>query len=231
MPDIQIDQLIRSRRKTIGLQITNDARLIVRASYFASEGFIHKLIRQRESWIKAKQDYFRQRQSQVKFRTFQAGEEFLFLGKAYPLVISDDLPKAVVFDGSLKIAQVALSNAKKHLENWYKTQALDYITQRVEDYTQKTGLKYHTVKVNEARTRWGSCGHNNTLNFTWRLIMAPSRVVDYVIVHELMHLKQKNHSHKFWQEVATIKPDYKQDERWLKHNGHLLVWPQDLLRA
>ena len=226
MPDIPIDKLIRSHRKTIGLQITNDARLIVRAPFFASESLIHRLIRQKESWIKAKQDYFKQRQSKVLVRKFQPGEEFLFLGRVYPLVISDDLPKAVVFDGALKIAQVALPNAKKHLENWYKSQALDYITQRVEDYARETGLKHHTIKVNEARTRWGSCGHKNTLNFTWRLIMAPPRVVDYVIVHELMHLKEKNHSHKFWAEVAQIIPDYRQDERWLKQNGHLLAWPK-----
>jgi len=224
MPDISIDKLIRSHRKTIGLQITNDARLIVRAPYFASEGLIRRLIRQKESWIKAKQDYFKQRQSKGLVRKFQPGEEFLFLGKVYPLVISDDLPKAVVFDGSLKIAQVALSNVKKHLENWYKSQALDYITPRVEDYAREAGLKHHAIKVNEARTRWGSCGHKNTLNFTWRLIMAPPRVVDYVIVHELMHLKEKNHSHKFWAEVAQIIPDYRQDERWLKQNGHLLAW-------
>ncbi len=226
MPDIPIDKLIRSHRKTIGLQITDEARLIVRAPFFASEGLIHRLIRQKESWIKAKQDYFKQRQSKIKVRKFQPGEEFLFLGKVYPLVISDDLPKAVVFDGDLKISQVVLPNAKKHLENWYKSQALDYVTQRVEDYARETGLKGHIIKINEARTRWGSCGHKNTLNFTWRLIMAPPRVVDYVIVHELMHLKEKNHSHKFWAEVAQIIPDYRQDERWLKQNGHLLAWAE-----
>src|SRR5208283_5641948 len=99
MPYIPIDKLIRSHRKTIGLQITDDARLIVRAPHFASEGLIHRLVCQKESWIKAKQDYFKQRQSKVKFRKFEPGEEFLFLGRVYPLVISEHLPKAVVFDG------------------------------------------------------------------------------------------------------------------------------------
>ena len=139
-------------------------------------------------------------------------------------MVAEDLPKAVMFDGDLKIAQVALANAKEHLENWYKTQAFDYIAQRVKDYAQITGLRFRIVKINTAQTRWGSCGRKDALNFTWRLIMAPPRVVDYVIVHELMHLKQKNHSHKFWAEVAKIIPDYKQDERWLKQNGHLLSW-------
>jgi predicted metal-dependent hydrolase len=224
--NIKIDKLIRSNRKTVGLVITKDARLIVRAPHFIPEDVIHKLIRQKEPWIRSKQDYFKERQGRILVRKFQSGEEFLFLGKAYPLVVAENLPKAVVFDGALKIAQVALSNAKEHLENWYKSQAFDHIAQRVDDYVQITGLKYQTIKINKAKTRWGSCGHKNALNFTWRLIMAPPRVVDYVIAHELMHLKQKNHSHQFWEEIARIIPDYKQDERWLKQNGHLLAWPE-----
>ena len=165
------------------MQITNDARLIVRAPHFTPEDLIHKLIHRKESWIKAKQDYFKQRQSKIPDRKFLPGEEFR-----------------------------------------YKTQALDYITQRVEYYAQISGLKYRSIRINNATTRWGSCGYKNSLNFSWRLIMAPPRVVDYVIIHELMHLKQKNHSHKFWAEVALMMPDYAQEERWLKQNGYLLTW-------
>ena len=226
MINIKIDKLIRSRRKTIGLQITNDARLIVRAPFFASENLIHKLIRSKESWIIAKQDYFKQRQNKILIRKFVPGEEYLFLGQSYPLVVVENLPKAVVLDNSLMISQMVLDNAREHLECWYKAQALEHITQRVEHYAQITGLKYKSIRINNAKTRWGSCGYKDTLNFTWRLVMAPARVVDYVIIHELMHLKQKNHSHKFWAEVAKIIPDYKQDERWLKQNGHLFVWPK-----
>lgn len=222
---IKIDHLIRSCRKTIGLQITNDARLIVRAPFFASEDFIYKLIHRKLSWIKAKQDYFKQRQNKILIRRFLPGEEFLFLGHSYPLVVAEDLPKALVLDNSLMISKMVLNNAKDHIECWYKTRALEYITQRVEYYAQMTGSKYHSVRINNASTRWGSCGYKDRLNFTWRLIMAPERVVDYVIIHELMHLKQKNHSHKFWAKVALMMPDYKQDERWLKKNGHLLSWP------
>ena len=226
MEKIKIDKLIRSHRKTIGLQITNDARLIVRAPHFASEDFIHKLIQRKESWIKTKQDYFKQRQAKTFVRKFVPGEEFLFLGQSYPLVMIEDIPKAVVMgNNSLMISKVVLGNAKDHLECWYKAQAFDYITQRVGYYAQSTGLKYQSIRINSATTRWGSCGYKDTLNFTWRLIMAPSRVVDYVIIHELMHLKQKNHSRKFWAEVAQMVPDYKQDEYWLKQYGHLLAWP------
>lgn len=219
---IKIDKLIRSRRRTIGLQITTDARLIVRAPHFASEDFIKRLIDRKASWIKTKQDYFRQRQNKIIVRKFIPGEKFLFLGQEYPLVAADDLPKAIVLDNSLMISSVVLGNARDHLENWYKTQALEYITQRVAYYAQTNGLIYESIKIGNAKTRWGSCNHKGILNFSWRLIMAPASVVDYVIIHELMHLKQKNHSHKFWKEVALTMPDYKKEERWLKQNGHLL---------
>lgn len=138
--------------------------------------------------------------------------------------MSESLTKAVVLGDSLLISQVVLNNAQDHIENWYKNEALAYITQKVEYYTQIIGLKYHSIRINNATTRWGSCGYKDTLNFTWRLIMAPARVVDYVVVHELMHIKQKNHSRKFWAEVGAIIPDYKQDEVWLKENSHFLTW-------
>jgi len=224
MDQIKIDQLIRSKRKTIGLQITKDARLIVRAPHFASENYIAQLVQRKEAWIKSKLDFFRERQDKVSVKNFVPGEEFLFLGQSYSLSLADDLPKAIVLDKALMISTVVLANAKDHLECWYKNQALEYITQRVEYYASLEGLKYRSIRVNNASTRWGSCGYKDTLNFTWRLIMAPHRVVDYVVIHELMHLKQKNHSRKFWVEVAQMIPDYKQDERWLKQNNHLLAW-------
>ena len=226
MINIKIDKLIRSHRKTIGLQITNDARLIVRAPFFAPENLIYKLIRSKKSWIMAKQEYFKQRQNKILTKKFVGGEEYLFLGQSYPLVVVENLPKAVVMDNSLMISQMVLGNARDHLECWYKARALEHISQRVEHYAQISDLKYRSIRINNATTRWGSCGHKDTLSFTWRLVMAPARVVDYVVIHELMHLKQKNHSHKFWTEVAKMMPDYKQDERWLKQNGHLLAWPE-----
>jgi len=223
---LKIDKLIRTRRKTIGLQITNDARLIVRAPLFASEDYIQKLIARKASWILSKQEYFKQRQGKLVVRKFLPGEEFMFLGQRYTLQAEEDLPKAVVLDGALKISSMVIANARDHIERWYKARALEHITARVESFAGMTGLKYQSIRINSATTRWGSCGYQDSLNFTWRLIMAPPRVVDYVVVHELMHLKQKNHSRRFWAEVAGMVPDYKEDERWLKQNSHLMAWEE-----
>jgi len=218
---VKIDKLIRSRRRTIGLTITSDARLVVRAPHSTPAHEIERLISKKQRWINQKQEFFRKRPLHTP-KQFIEGEEFLFLGESYPLHITQNLPKAVVLDSALMISQAVLKNAADHIRHWYEQQALEYISQRAAYYAELAGLAYRSVKVNNAKGRWGSCGHKDTLNFTWRLIMAPPRVIDYVVVHELMHLKQKNHSRKFWDEVKIIISDYQQDEQWLKDHSHHL---------
>jgi predicted metal-dependent hydrolase len=222
MNPIPIDQLIRSRRRSISLMITKEAKLIVRAPHAVTDSYIQQVIQQKSAWIVQKQEYFR-RKPQAVAKNFLEGEEFLFLGKSYPLKIVDDLPKAVLLEDTLKISAMVLGNARQHIYGWYKSQALEYISQRVSQLAQANGLVYQHVGVNDAQTRWGSCGYKGTLNFSWRLIMAPPRVIDYVVIHELMHLKQRNHSRLFWQEVKKCIPDYKSDEHWLSQNNNLLT--------
>lgn len=96
------------------------------------------------------------------------------------------------------------------------------IEQRVRLYGKCAGLPYQSVGVNSAKTRWGSCGPKNTLNFSWRLIMTPMSVIDYVVVHELSHTRFHDHSSNFWRLVAKIKPDYFNQRQWLSENSGLL---------
>ena len=218
---VKIDRIIRSKRTSIGLMVNAQAQLIIRAPLWMPSNEIERFIAQKQNWIIKKQELFRRRKPRIE-KQFVDGEEFLFLGKSFQLKILDDLPKAVLLDGDLMINRAVLKNAKDHLKIWYQNQALEYIDQRVKHYAQLTGLVYKTLKINDAKARWGSCSYKETLNFTWRLIMAPERVIDYVVVHELMHLKQMNHSAKFWNEVRNLVPDYKVDEQWLKDNGYRL---------
>lgn len=108
------------------------------------------------------------------------------------------------------------------LEKRYRDAAKDYIPKRVEYYHQFTGGKYTKITIRDQKTRWGSCSSNGTLSFSFRLMMAPPRVLDYVVVHELCHLTHMNHSKEFWNMVETILPDYKEHRKWLKENGHTL---------
>lgn len=177
---VEIDELIRTRRRSVGLTITQDARLIVRAPLRTPAHEIERMIATKARWINQKRELFRRR-------------------------ISELPPK-------ISIAERAI----------FKKKALAYLSQRVRHFASIASLSYKSVKVNEAKTRWGSCNSNGSINFTWRLILAPARVIDYVVIHELMHLKQSNHSFRFWNEVANLVPDYHIDEAWLKTNGHKL---------
>ena len=102
----------------------------------------------------------------------------------------------------------------------YKQQARKIITQKVEFFAHKYGFCYNTIKITSAKTRWGSCTSKWNLNFSYRLVLTPDDVIDYVVVHELCHLRQMNHSVKFWKEVETILPDYKTQNTRLRRNGY-----------
>ena len=128
-----------------------------------------------------------------------------------------------MFDKGFKLSRNYLPGARESFTLWYKNQAYIKIKESLDFYSHLSGLKYNNFKLSNARKRWGSCSGKDDLYFSWLLIMAPPEVVDYVVVHELVHQKEKNHSKDFWKKVEGIMPDYKKHRKWLKENGHLLT--------
>lgn len=110
-----------------------------------------------------------------------------------------------------------------YLEKKYRHAAKQYIYERVEYYLPLIGGHYSSIRIGDQKTRWGSCSSNKTLSFSWRLMLAPPRVLDYVVIHEICHLTHMNHSKEFWALVASIDPDYKEHRKWLKDNGDKLI--------
>jgi len=218
---IEINKLVRSKRKTLSLIIETDGKLTVRAPLRMKDADIWQFIEAKQSWIKRKQAQVRE--VAVVPRRFVDGEMLWYLGKQIPLRIVPDGKPALAIDGAFKLTQSAWSNAESIFTVWYKKQARKVLTERVEFFAQKFGFKPGKVRISSARTRWGSCSSKETLSFTWRLVMAPPDVIDYVVVHELCHLKEMNHSNVFWAQVEMILPDYKQHRKWLKMNGKFLV--------
>ena len=125
------------------------------------------------------------------------------------------MKKELLFLGE---ANTMTFESKEKMVSWYRKQAREILTQRMEHFSKLSGWTYTSISINSARTRWGSCGPKNSINFSWRLVMAPMSVIDYVVVHELAHTVVKNHSRKFWDAVASVMPDYKERRRWLKEN-------------
>lgn len=214
---MKIDQLIRSKRKTIALIVQLDGSLVVRAPLFARDEQIQAFIQEKADWIRARQAEAQAARPAV--HTFAEGESFLYLGKAYPLRIVKGAKKALEFKDAFLLAESARPRARQLLEAWYKARAREVIPQRVMYFAALLGFSYTQIRIGSAKTRWGSCSTRGTLSFTWRLVMSPLPVLDYVILHELVHTVQPNHSQAFWARLGQVLPDFKARAKWLKENG------------
>ncbi len=124
---------------------------------------------------------------------------------------------------SPKPSQKEKTPYERRLEAPYRQAAKEYIPKRVAYYAQLLDVTYATISIRDQKTRWGSCSSKGNLSFSWRLILAPPKVLDYVVVHELCHRKEMNHSPRFWALVESMIPDYKTHRKWLKENGEKLT--------
>lgn len=220
---IPINQIIRSKRKTIAIIVQSDGSLMVRAPLRATDRQIHALVDQKADWVRAKQAIAIANKPELPVRRFLDGEEFLFLGKTYPLKIVTGGQSLLTLNGAFELERAALPKAEQVFTHWYQEQARKVLTERVEWYAGKHGFQYRQIKITSARTRWGSCNAKGVLCFTWRLVMAALPAIDYVVVHELAHTVERNHGKDFWKQVEAILPDYKTKREWLRVNGRLMI--------
>ncbi|MBT3187525.1 MAG: M48 family metallopeptidase [Anaerolineae bacterium] len=218
-------KIIRSKRKTIALVIQPNGELLIRAPKRATRKQIDAMLKQHANWITKKQAKAKAAQIDFSPRQFVGGEEFPFLGEDYSLKIVKAKKPVLALSGDFQLSEASLGKAESIFERWYKGEARAIFTERVEFYAQKYDFDYAKIKLSSARTRWGSCSSKGNLNLTWRLVMAPMKIVDYVIVHELSHLREHNHSKTFWAQVEAILPDYKSRRKWLKGNGRRFHFP------
>jgi predicted metal-dependent hydrolase len=221
MDEIRIDTIVRSHRRTIALIVTPEARVIVRAPLKAPASMIDEFVRKQRGWIRKKVAEMKQR-PQVIAHAFEEGEIFWFLGRAYPLHIVDDAGAGIRRTDRLCVSRTLMPDIRIALKSWYRAEAAKEIHSRCMWFSMMTGYSPASVRITDARQRWGSCTHRGGLNFSWRLIQAPLEIVDYVIVHELVHLRQPDHSRKFWEKVEGLMPDYERRRNWLRENERLL---------
>lgn len=220
---IQISEILRSRRRTISIEVKDDARVVVRAPYHARAGEIDDFVGKKGVWISRAVDTIKKRQSEKPCNTFSTGESYYYLGEGRPLLVEHGGRRALVFNGSFILSPDHRARAKEFFTAWYREEASRVIRERLEIYSLRAGLDFTGVKITGAAKRWGSCARSGDLTFTWRLVMAPLEVIDYVVVHELSHLKEMNHSRRFWANVEALLPEYKRHRAWLKENGHRLT--------
>ena len=220
--DIRIERIIRTKRRTVALQMTDSATLVVRAPFYLKDEKIREIIVKHRKWIEKKKEEIEKRDPKYSPKEFVNGEGFLYLGRCYKLKIVDFQDEPLKFDNGFYLAKDVLPEAKEIFIHWYKNMACKKISERVEWYAKKRGFKYKDIRITNAQKRWGSCSPTGNLNFSWRLVMAPLPVIDYVVVHELVHLEERNHTKSFWTKVKILMPDYEKYKHWLKKNGYLL---------
>ncbi len=218
---MKYDKIIRSKRKTIALQITEDAKLIVKAPIYTSEKIIENVIERHQKWLNKKIKEIEKRSKFIS-KKFIDEEQFLYLGKFYKLKIVDKQSQMLEFNDFFTLRKDAINNAKQIFINWYKNKAFEVIKNRVGYYAKLYNFNFNKINITNAKKRWGSCSFKGNLNFSLYLVMAPLDIIDYVVVHELAHLIQKNHSKKYWEIVKKIIPEYKTKRYWLKENGNIL---------
>jgi hypothetical protein len=221
MVDSDIFLLIRSARRTLALEIMPDAAVLVRAPRRTPMKQIHHFIASHGDWISRKQAAVLER-PRTAAKEYVEGEEFLFLGGTCRLSLVDAPSPEIDFDGRLCLSRHALPRARETLVKWYKAQARKAFSERVEKYAPAMGCQPAAIRITSPQRRWGSCGATGSLNLNWRLVMAPREVIEYVVVHELAHLKHRHHGRDFWDFVEAFAPDYRRHRKWLKDNGHHL---------
>lgn len=211
--------LQRSHRRSVAIQVTPNGHTIVKAPYLLPKFMIDQFVQKKASWIKKKVAIATKFPLQIK-NTITEGDIYYYLGSPYAIHIGNYTHIGVT--KTINFPKHLLFRGKTELTNWYIKEAKRIITGRVDYFTPRMHTTHTRISFSDTTSKWGSCTPDNSLQFNWRLVMAPLIVLDYVVVHELAHTKEKNHGAKFWQIVASQKPAYKQHRAWLKENSNKL---------
>ncbi|MGK0399386.1 MAG: putative metal-dependent hydrolase [Gammaproteobacteria bacterium] len=188
---------------------------------------IQKLLDGKKLWIQQKIALYPQTQV-ITEKQYISGEAFSYLGRNYRLkVIEGELTPLKLVQGRLTMSAPKGSSQSKlikyALTSWFRRRAELKLREKIMRYSPIVGVQTNGYKVKEFQSRWGSCTSSGRVDLNWKIIMAPNRVVDYVVVHELCHLKQHDHSPQFWKLVESIMPDYLESKEWLRVHGASLM--------
>lgn len=190
---------------------------------------VERVLKAKSNWIYKHHINFLSMKAEEYEREWESGETVLYRGKKYNIRIFPHKEQItrINFNGKrfeIFVNDTAAEDDRKALiedafRRWYMRTAYESLKDRLDYFCKIIGLTYNNMRIKEQRTRWGSCSKKGNLNFNWKLIMSPQWVIDYVMVHEICHLRYLNHSKQYWDMVALYSPDYKKAQEWLKKNG------------
>lgn len=219
-------QLIRSKRKTVAIEVKED-KIIIKCPYNCSKQYVESLIEKNRVWIEETRKKVMSKNNNRL--TYTEGENIYYMGTPYEIKVIRGIRNSLEFNGAefiftIKISQFSNNEDSEKVKMelmmaWFRKQGIEYLTKRTADLAKQLGLSINKVYIKNVKTIWGSCSTKNNINYNIRLISMPKEVIDYVIIHELCHLVQRNHSKKFWELVERIIPDYREKRDFLKNNS------------
>lgn len=215
VPDI----IIRTNRRSLSLEITKTGELVVRAPRRLSVDNIFKYIKEKEKWIANKQ---KEIQDKILVnKDINNYNQILFLGKKYNINVVKFIKQIELSDEGLLVPE-KIKDKIKHIKNWCVAHAKKILSERLEYFANVMQLDYASLTITNNKTRWGSCDSSRNIKLNFRLIMLPHKAIDFVIVHELAHILEMNHSKGFYKVVSSVLPNYKLQQKILKEHDYLL---------
>lgn len=217
----QIPKIEFKNRKTIAVSITPMGEVVVKAPIGCPMSFIDKFLIEKQAWIETKLKKTNTRNE--KFAEIIEYKKLLFMGKSYFGYSSGAVKKITIIEDKILIP-VSVSQDKVHnkITRWYHKMADQLLIARTKEISNMLKIVPTNIKCTGSRGRWGACNSNGELFLNWRCIMLPAHLIDYVIVHELAHLIELNHSPRFWAEVEKVLPNYKSLRKQIKEYGFCL---------
>jgi len=212
-----------AKRKKVTITVERDRTVVVHAPEGVSDEKIEQVVNSKRQWIYEKVGHTQKYDlPHAPGKEVVSGESALYLGRQYRIEIVKTGLDEIRFTHRFLIPAVKMAKQTEILREWYIGKAKEKIVPRVKQHARTLGVQVAEIKIVDNRYRWGSCTLKDNVNFNWRLIKAPMFVIDYVIVHELAHLIETNHTPRFWNIVKAQTPTMDKAKAWLKENGQML---------
>ena len=215
----------RSRRSTADIILERDGNVLVRVPEKLSDEHIEDIIESKRYWIYKNLAEWRDLNSVRMAKSFRGGEGFLYLGRTYRLsLVADQEVQLMLKDGRFCLRRELVdegdaAGAQAAFREFYAKKGERRLANRVDYYSPKVGVEPSGLVVRELGNRWASCSPNRKLSFHWKCMMAPLTIIDYIVVHELCHIREKDHTPAFWNEIDKVLPNYRERKEWLRKNG------------
>ncbi|KTB49140.1 putative metal-dependent hydrolase [Dehalogenimonas alkenigignens] len=223
--DLKFEVRRSLRRKTLGLTVDRGGELVVHSPETASKTELHKWVNRKLLWVHEKLLRKELHSHRVHRLEIVSGECIAYLGRNYRLKIVKNQSTPIQFDGQwFLLRENDRLDAQRHFQTWYQNTGAEWLNERVRFWESKVGMTASKIIVCDLGFRWGSCGKYGALYFNWRLLQLPVFLVDYVVIHELVHLHERNHTPTFWRILGRVLPEWKERKEELSYKKAQMLW-------